>query len=117
VGYQFLNTATISLASTTGLAYVDEDYTTVPRTETPSFHLAYRIEVTLWGTKIFQRFDGYYDLRYGNSLRIIMDQGLRVPVYQTLYVSLEYDYRYNTTPAPGRKEMDDAYIFGVGFEF
>jgi hypothetical protein len=46
-----------------------------------------------------------------------MDQGLRVPVYQTLYVSLEYDYRYNTAPAPGRKEMDDAYIFGVGFEF
>lgn len=52
-----------------------------------------------------------------NSLRIIMDQGRRVPVYQTLYVSLDYDYRYNTTPAPGRKEMDDANIFGVGFEF
>lgn len=118
VGYQFLNTGEISFSSTTGLAYVDEDYTSVPRTETPSFHLAYRFEATLWSRlKIFQRFDGYYDLRYGNSLRIIMDQGLRVPVYQTLYVSLEYDYRYNTTPAPGRKEMDDAYIFGVGFEF
>jgi hypothetical protein len=39
------------------------------------------------------------------------------PVWQTLYFRLEYDYRYNTTPAPGRKEMDDPHIFGVGFEF
>jgi hypothetical protein len=118
VGYQFLNTGDISLSSTIGLAYVDEDYTTVPRTETPSSHWGYRFEATLWSRcKLFQRFDGYYDLRYGNGLRIIMDQGLRIPVFKTLYVSLEYDYRLNTQPAPGRTEVDDAYIFGVGFEF
>ena len=46
-----------------------------------------------------------------------MDQGLRIPLMKTLYVSLEYDYRVNTQPAPGRTEIDDAYIFGVGFEF
>ena len=118
LGYQFLNTGQVSLSSTIGLAYVDQDYTTVPETETPSSHWGYRFEATLLSRfKIFQRFDGYYDLRYGNAIRIVMDQGLRIPVFQTLYVSLEYDYRLNTQPAPGRKEVDDAYIFGVGFEF
>jgi putative salt-induced outer membrane protein YdiY len=118
VGYQFLNTGQISLASTIGLAFVDEDFTTVPTTETPSSHWGYRFEATFWDrVKIFQRFDGYYDLSHGNAIRITMDQGLRVPVYKALYVSLEYDYRLNTQPAPGRKEVDDTYIFGVGFEF
>jgi hypothetical protein len=118
VGYQFLNTDQIALSSTIGLAYVDQDFTTEPRTETPSAHWGYRFEATLWSRfKFFQRFDGYYDLRYGNALRIIMDQGLRIPLMKTLYVSLEYDYRVNTQPAPGRTEIDDAYIFGVGFEF
>ena len=117
-GYQFLNTGEASLSATVGVAYVDEDYTTVPRTKTPSSHLGYRLEFTLFSRlKFFQRFDGYYDLRYGNAIRITMDQGVRVPIYQTLYVALEYDYRLNTQPAPGRRQVDDSYIFGVGFEF
>ena len=117
-GYQFLSSGNISLSSTVGLAYVDEDFTTVPRTETPSTHLGYRLDFTLFSRlKLFQRFDGYYDLKYGNAIRITMDQGVRIPVYQTLYVSLEYDYRLNTQPAPDRKKIDDSYIFGVGFEF
>jgi hypothetical protein len=83
-----------------------------------STHLGYRLEFTLFSRlKFFQRFDGYYDLRYGNAIRITSDQGVRIPVYQTLYVSLEYDYRLNTQPAPGRVKVDDSYIFGVGFEF
>jgi putative salt-induced outer membrane protein YdiY len=118
VGYQLLNTGQASLSSTVGLAYVDEDFTTVPETETPSTHLGYRLEFTLFSRlKFFQRFDGYYDLRYGNAIRITMDQGVRIPIYQTLYVSLEYDYRLNTQPAPDRVKVDDSYIFGVGFEF
>jgi putative salt-induced outer membrane protein YdiY len=117
-GYQFLSRSDASLSATVGMAYVDEDYTTVPRTKTPSTHLGYRLEFTLFTRfKFFQRFDGYYDLRYGNAIRISSDQGVRVPIYQTLYVSLEYDYRLNTQPAPGRVKVDDSYIFGVGFEF
>lgn len=54
--------------------------TAVPQTETPSFHSGYRLEFTLWsGLKIFQRFDGYYDLTYNNVIRITTDQGGRLP--------------------------------------
>ncbi|MEX5213619.1 MAG: DUF481 domain-containing protein [Nitrospiraceae bacterium] len=117
-GYQFFNTDQVSLSTAVGLAYVDEDYTTIPRTETPSAHLGWRLDFTLWSRfKFFQHFDGYYDLRYGNAIRITSAQGVRVPIYQTLYVALEYDYRLNTQPAPGRVKGDDSYIFGMGFEF
>ena len=117
-GYQFLSTDRTTLSSTLGLAYVDEDYTTVRRTETPAVHWSWRFEHTLLPRiKIFQRFDGYYDLKYGNAVRITTDQGVRLTVYQTLYVSFEYDYRLNTQPAPDRKKVDDSFIFGVGFQF
>ncbi|MGH7230104.1 MAG: DUF481 domain-containing protein [Nitrospiraceae bacterium] len=117
-GYQFLSTGRTTLSGTLGLGYVNEDYTTVPPTETPSLHWGYRFEQTLLPRmKIFQRFDGYYDLRSGNAIRVTADQGVRVTIYQNLYVSFEYDYRLNTVPAPGRKKVDDAYIFGVGFQF
>jgi hypothetical protein len=31
-------------------------------------------------------------------------------------VNVEYDLRLNTQPAPGRQQVDQAYIFGVGYE-
>jgi putative salt-induced outer membrane protein YdiY len=109
-GYQFLSTNRTTLSGTLGMGYVNEDYTTLRRTETPSLHCAYRLEHTvLPRIKLFQRFDGFYDLKAANAVRITTDQGVRVTVYQTLYVSSEYDYRLNTVPAPGRKKVDDAY--------
>jgi hypothetical protein len=50
-------------------------------------------------------------------MRIIADQGVRVTLYKNLFFSLEYDLRLNTQPAPGRQKIDEAYIFGVGYEF
>jgi len=117
-GYQFLDMERTTLSGTLGMAYVDEHYSTVPRTETPSVHYSWRFEHTLAPRiKLFQRFDGYYDLKYGNAVRITTDQGIRVAVYQTLYVTFEYDFRLNTQPAPDRKKVDDSYIFGMGFQF
>lgn len=44
------------------------------------------------------------------------DQGIRVFVYQDFYFNLEYDVRLNTQPAPGREKLDEAFIFGIGYE-
>jgi len=118
VGYQFLDKGPTTLSGTVGLGYVSEDYTTLRRTETPSVHWGYRFEHTLVPRiKIFQRLDGYYDLQVDNAIRVTADQGVRMTVYKSFYVSFEYDYRLNTAPAPGRKKVDEAYIFGVGFQF
>ncbi|HJU06122.1 MAG TPA: DUF481 domain-containing protein [Nitrospiraceae bacterium] len=118
LGYQFFDTGRTTLSGTGGLSYVAEDYTNRNRTETPSIHWGWRFEQTLLPrVKIFQRFDGFYDLVVDNAIRITADQGIRVTFYKNLYVSFEYDYRLNTGPAPGRKKVDEASIFGVGFEF
>ena len=118
LGYQFFNTGRTMLSGSAGLGYVAEDYTNRNRTETPSIHWSWRFEQTLLPrVKIFQRLDGFYDVSGDNAVRITADQGIRVTFYKNLYVALEYDYRLNTVPAPGRKRVDESSILGVGFAF
>lgn len=65
---------------------------------------------------IFHEHDGFYDLNNGNAMRINADTGLRVFVYENFYFNVEYVLRLNTQPAPGRKKIDSALIFGIGYE-
>ncbi len=118
IGYQFFDTGRTSLSSSTGLGYVNEHYTTIPQTQTASARWGVRFEHKLLPDRltIFHRHDGFYDLQHGNGMRINADTGLRVFVYKDFYFNLEYDLRLNTQPAPGRQKLDEAFIFGVGYE-
>jgi putative salt-induced outer membrane protein YdiY len=118
VGYQFYDSARTTLSTALGVAYVDEHFTTAPSSRTPSARWNVRWEHALWPdrVKVFHRHEGFYDLAAGNAVRVNADQGLRVTVYKNLFVNVEYDLRLNTQPAPGRQQVDQAYIFGVGYE-
>jgi putative salt-induced outer membrane protein YdiY len=118
IGYQFFDTDSTSLSVTTGPAYVNEHFTTVPQTQTVSAKWGVRFEHKLLPDRltIFHKQDGFYDLDHGNSMRLNADTGIRVFVYKDFYFNLEYDLRLNTQPAPGRQKLDEAFIFGIGYE-
>lgn len=119
LGYQFLDTRRTTLSWELGLAYVNEHYTNTPSTQTPSSRWGVRWEYAVVPDRIrlFHRHEGFYDLNEGNALRLIAEQGVRITLYKNLFFNLEYDLRYNTQPAPGRLKADEAFIFGVGYEF
>jgi putative salt-induced outer membrane protein YdiY len=118
IGYQFFDTDRTTLSVSTGLGYVNEHFTTVPQTQTASSRWGVRFEHKLLPDRltVFHRQDGFYDLGHGNGMRINADTGLRVFVYKAFYFNLEYDIRLNTQPAPGRQKLDEAFIFGIGYE-
>jgi hypothetical protein len=118
-GYQFLETASTTLSAELGLAYVNEHFTTVPSTETPSSRWAIRFNHNIIPERlaIFHKHDAFYDLDHGNAFRLLADQGFRITVYKGVFVNLEYDLRLNTQPAPGRQKVDEAFIFGIGYQF
>ena len=118
LGYQFLDTARTTLSLSIGLAYVSEDFTNSPNNETPSARWSLRWEHGLWPdrVKLFHRHEGFYDTNAGNAFRFNADQGIRITVYKKFFFNVEYDFRLNTQPAPGRKMTDEAIIFGVGYE-
>jgi putative salt-induced outer membrane protein YdiY len=118
-GYQFLESRRKTLSAEIGLAYVNEHFTTTESHQTPSAHwgLKYDHAVLPERLSVFHKHDGYYDLAAGNAMRVLADQGVRVVVYQQLFLNMEYDLRFNSQPAPGRKKLDEAYIFGLGYQF
>ena len=119
LGYQFLETARTTLSLSLGLAHVNEHFTNSPNTQTPSVRWGLRWEYGLWPdrVKVFHRHEGFWDVNAGNAFRLNADQGLRITVYKNLFCNIEYDFRLNTQPAPGRKKADETMIFGVGYEF
>ena len=66
---------------------------------------------------LFHRREGYHGLSGVRATRIRADQGIRVMVYKDVFFNMEHDVRFNNRPAPGRKQTDHAYIFGIGYEF
>lgn len=118
LGYQFYETARTTLSLSIGLAHVSEHFTNSPSTQTPSGRWSLRWEHGLWPdrVKLFHRHEGFYDINAGNAFRFNADQGVRITVYKNFFFNVEYDFRLNTQPAPGRKTTDEAIIFGVGYE-
>jgi putative salt-induced outer membrane protein YdiY len=118
-GYQFLETARTTLSGELGVAYVNEHFTTVPSTQTPSSRWAIRFNHELMPARlsVFHKHDAFYDLDHANAFRVLADQGVRIAVYKGMFVNIEYDLRYNSQPAPGREKLDEAFIFGVGYQF
>lgn len=118
LGYQFYESPRTTLSLSVGLAYVSTHFTTAPNIQTPSGRWGLRWEHTLLPdrVKFFHRHEGFWDVYAGNAFRINADQGIRITVYKNLFFNMEYDLRLNTQPAPGRQKLDEAIIFGVGYE-
>ena len=116
-GYQFIDTKRTQLSATVGVAYVNEDWRT--RTDDSSADGRWGVNFT---TAIiperllfFHRQEGFYDFKAPNAWRLRADQGFLVPVYKQFAMNLEYDLRYDSNPAPGRKKTDHLYIVGISY--
>jgi putative salt-induced outer membrane protein YdiY len=116
-GYQFIDTLRTKLSGTVGLAYVNEDWRTREDTSSTAGRWGVNFTTALIPDRLifFHRQEGFYDFKEPNAWRLRADQGLRVPVYKQLAVNLEYDLRYNSNPAPGRKRTDHLYIVGLSY--
>ena len=68
--------------------------------------------------QLFHRQPGFRDLGGGrsNAVRWIEEQGVRL-TFGKLYLKMEVDYRFNSEPEPARKESNESFIWGVGYEF
>jgi hypothetical protein len=45
------------------------------------------------------------------------EQGLRFLLFRNFFSSFHFDYGYNSSPVPGNRKYDIAYIFSLGYEF
>ena len=118
LGYDLFDHKSHLLTFGAGPAVVYQNFTTEPNTLSPSAMWLVRWYRELRGgdLRLFHHHQGFQDFGASRAFRLNADQGIRVKIFGDFSLNLEYDLRFNTEPAPGRKELDQAFIFGVAYE-
>jgi putative salt-induced outer membrane protein YdiY len=119
LGYDFFDQKSRSLSLGAGPTCVYQDFSTESATVTPAFTwmLSWYQELRGGDIKLFHKHQGFQDVGTSTAFRLNADQGIRVKVWGDLSLNVEYNIRYNSQPAAGRKELDTTFIFGVSYEF
>jgi putative salt-induced outer membrane protein YdiY len=119
LGYQFFDRKAVKLGAELGLAHVNQHFTTVPSTETMSLRWSLRWDQDVLADrlKLYHLQEVYRDFDVQHATRVRADQGLKLMLYQNLFVNFEYYVRYNSRPAPDRKTMDETFVVGLGYDF
>jgi putative salt-induced outer membrane protein YdiY len=117
-GYDLLNSAHHQLSIAAGPAVVYQDFTPEPVTVTPSSTWTVRYELKFRDDDVivFHKQQGFKDIGHGSATRWNGDQGIKVRVIGNWRLSLEYDIRYNSIPAPGKRTTDTNLIFGISYD-
>jgi putative salt-induced outer membrane protein YdiY len=116
-GYQFIDTKRTQLSATIGLAYMNEDWRTRADDSSAEGRWGVTFTTALIPDRLlfFHRHEGFYEFKAPNGWRLRADQGFRVPVFKQFAMNLEYELRYDSNPAPGRKKTDHLYIVGISY--
>ncbi|MCG2778037.1 MAG: DUF481 domain-containing protein [Desulfobacterales bacterium] len=118
VGHQFIETPLTNLSLEAGLSYINEDY---DEAEDDNFSagrwsLNYDRFLVDKFLQFFHFHEGYVSLEDTSNVLIRSRTGFRIPVYKSLNVTAQYNFDWDSQPAPGREREDTGYIFTVGYQ-
>ena len=118
LGYDFFDEKSRTLSVGGGPTLVYQHFSTAPATVTPALTwlISWYREFRGGDVKLFHKHQGFRDVGSSTAFRLNADQGIRIKVWGDLALNVEYDLRYNTQPAAGRKGFDSTFIFGVSYE-
>jgi putative salt-induced outer membrane protein YdiY len=118
-GYQFLETDRTRLSLEAGLSYVSEDFITAEDADYAAGRWGLRFEHFLLekSLQFFHHNTGLQSLENSDDLVIYTQTGFRVPLYKNLNTSIQFNYDYDKSPAPGTKKEDKAVIVTLGYQW
>ncbi len=118
IGYQFHDTRQLSLFTEAGLSYFNEDVKLGEDKRNVAGRWATGFD---WVTgpkriKVFHRQEGYY-IAHSRSVTLRAEQGIRIPLFDSISGNVEVDYRYNKLPEVGKKKSDLSMIIGLTYQY
>ncbi len=118
LGYDFIDNKSHSISLGGGPTLVYQDYSTSAATIDPSttWIFTWYREFRGGDLKLYHKHQGFRDYGRSTAFRLNADQGIRVEVWNDFSLNLEYQIRYNSQPAQGRKDLDTTFIFGVSYD-
>jgi putative salt-induced outer membrane protein YdiY len=118
-GHQFFETPLTNLSLELGLSYVDEDYDEADDDNYSAGRWALKYD-RFFFDKFLQFFhfqEGYVSLEDTSDILFRSRTGFRIPVYKSFNVTAQYNFDWNSDPAPDREEVDTRYIFSLGYQY
>lgn len=119
VGYQWFEGPTFNLSTEVGLAYVYEKFEHQNANDFLGPRLAYHVDWTpVSPLKLYHNLEYLPSFQdFSGDFLLNLDAGLRVTVWKSFFTDFRFEYRYDSTPASGRKKDDTRFVLGVGWEF
>ncbi len=119
LGYQFIESSSISLFAEAGISYVNENRAVSVNQDYTSgrWSVGFNWQIIPDRLKFFHLHEGYVRMEDPDEFFLRSQQGFRLPLVQSFYATFEFDYDYNNRPALGKKNSDRRYIFGLTYEF
>ncbi|MBL6971341.1 MAG: DUF481 domain-containing protein [Desulfobacterales bacterium] len=119
LGYQFIESSSLSLFAEAGISYVNENRAVSQNQDYTSgrWSVGFDWQMIPDRLKFFHLHEGYIRMEDPDDFFLRSQQGFRLPLVQSFYATFEFDFDYNHRPAPGTKNNDRRYIFGLTYEF
>jgi putative salt-induced outer membrane protein YdiY len=121
LGYQFLDSDKASLSAEAGVNYVSENY--YPNTSLPDRDYIsgrWAVNFKWW---VYKKYAQLYHRQYGlqsfkrsDNVLLQTRSGLRFPVTDDFFTSLQYNYDWRNVPPSDKKRCDQKYIITLGYE-
>ncbi len=116
-GYQIYETPVKNLSLETGINYVNEDHIVDLDKSYTSGRWAVNYDQYFFD-KAFQLFhfhEGFVSVEDTDDLFIKSRTGIRVPLFENINATLQYNVDWEKTPSPGREKTDRTIMFTLGY--
>jgi len=118
LGYQVIAATRTTLSADAGIAWVKENFLTIPDDSYATFHeaAAFQVQVLPNRVQAFHQHDGYFGRADGKRF-LRTQNGFRFGLTAGFVTTIEEDIDYDRRPAPGRRQTDRTFSLTLGYRF
>jgi len=118
-GYQVADTARVRFGVEGGYGYVKEQFGTAPDDSYHAIRENVSLDVFALGKRVtfFHRHDGFFGVTGEDNLLMQTRTGVRSGLGGGMVATLQYDFDYDKSPAPGRTTTDRSVGLTFGYRF
>ena len=116
-GYQFFESDRTNLSVEAGLSYVDENFILAEDNNFAAGRWAVRFDHFLLPKSLqyFLYHTGLQSVEDSDDLILFTQTGFRIPFYKNLNITAQFNWEYDKSPSPGKKESDYTYLLTFGY--
>lgn len=119
MGYQWIETDTVSFFTEGGISYIVDDRDEGEDTNTLSMRFAWKLDWEIVHDQVtfFHRGEVFPSLEDQEDVLLNSSTGFRFSIWKGFFASVQVNFEWDNSPSPGFGRRDTAYIASVGYEF